>query len=180
MISLSHATFIARRAYSKMTSLAYYAYLTFLAVFLSWIFAFNVLGFPYKIGTDGQKLRCLPWSVFALRVGQPTDIQRGDLLQFKPRQVGYGFDGLLWVKMVGAIPGDRIDVKYDELWINGKFHDRLWLVKTLGKAPGFFNRSFILGVDEYLMLGTTKNSYDSRYWGPIKKEAILAAATPLF
>jgi len=151
-----------------------------LFLFLLWIFAVNFLGFPYRLGVDGQKIRCLPWSVFVVKQSSSPEIQRGDLLQFRGQGVGHGFDGLLFVKMVGAIPGDHVVVRSNELFINGQLHGQLSLIKTLKKQPGYFDRSFIVLPGEYLMLGTTPESFDGRYWGTVKKEQILGSAYPIF
>ena len=149
-------------------------------VFVVWIAAVNLFGFPYHLGVDGQKARCLPWSVFVIKKAAPVEIQQGDLLQFRVNGIGHGFDGLLFVKMVGAIPGDRVEIRNDELFVNGSRRDKLWLIKTLKKQPGDFDRAFIVPPGEYLMLGTTPESFDGRYWGTVKKEQILGSAYPIF
>ncbi len=156
------------------------AYNILLAVFLGWIFAYNVLDFPYKLGADGQKVRCLPWSVFIIKDRRPDHIAKGDLIQFRGGDVGYGLSGLLWVKIVGAVPGDTVEIKNDQLFVNGVFYDKLWLLKTLRKESGYFDKTFVVPPGEYLMLGTAQESFDSRYWGTIKKEQIIGSAIPLF
>lgn len=148
--------------------------------FLIWIVAVNFLGFPYRLGVDGQKIRCLPWSVFIIKRGMPEEIKAGDLIQFKAGTLGYGFDGLLFVKMVGAVPGDRVVIRNDQLYINDRLRDRLWLIKALKKKPGDFDRSFVVPQGELLMLGTVPESFDGRYWGTIKREQILGSSYPLF
>jgi len=145
-----------------------------------WGAAIALLGFPYRIGVDGQKARCLPWSVFLIDRRVPAQIEKGDLIQFRAGALGHGFDGLLFVKMVGATAGDEVEVRNDELRINGKPYDRLWLMRTLKQAPGALDRRFVVKPGEYLMLGTTTDSYDGRYWGPIQQEQIVGSAHPLF
>lgn len=155
-------------------------YKVMLVVLLAWIFAYNVLNVPYKLGTDGQKVRCLPWSVFLIKSEPPADIERGDLIQFRASNVGHGFEGYPWVKMVGAVPGDRVEIRGERLFINGRLRDQLWLVKALGKKPGDFDTSYTVPPGEYFVMGTTPESFDSRYWGTIKREQIIGSASPLF
>ena len=156
------------------------AFNVFIFLLLLWAAAIDLFGFPYRLGIDGQKTRCLPWSVFIIQRTVPTQINKGDLLQFKAGALGFGFDGLLFVKQVGAVPGDRVEVRNDVLYINGTAIDRLWLMKTMKREKGSFDRSFIVPSGEYLMIGTARESFDGRYWGTIKKEQILGNATPLF
>ena len=87
------------------------------------------------------------------------------------------------VKRVRAVAGDTVKVEGTELYINGKHqdNDRLWLAKSIpGKEPGDFDREVTLGDGELFLMGTTRESFDSRYWGPVKREAILGSAIPLF
>ena len=36
-----------------------------------------------------------------------------------------------------------------------------------------------LKLDDVFLMGTTHESFDSRYWGPVKREAIIGYAVPL-
>ena len=43
------------------------------------------------------------------------------------------------------------------------------------------NDEVILGPDEYFVLGdNTRNSYDSRYWGPVPEKDIIGRATRIY
>lgn len=169
-----------RSKFQKVGQTGLYLFNGVVIVFLVWIAAVNLLGFPYHLGVDGQNARCLPWSVFVVKKTVPVEIHLGDLLQFRVDDIGHGFDGLLFVKMVGAIPGDHVEIRNDEMFINGRSRGKLWLIKTLKKRPGDFDRTFVVPPGEYLMLGTTPESLDGRYWGTIKKEQILGSAFPIF
>lgn len=157
-----------------------YAFNTVMYVFVLWIVAVNLGGFPYRLGIDGQKVRCLPWSVFIVKTEVPKVIMSGDLVQYRTGKVGHGFDGLIAVKMVGAIPGDKVEIRNDSLFINGQARGRLWLIKSLQAKPGQFDRSFVVPSGEYVMLGTSRESFDSRYWGTVKQEQLLGTAIPIF
>lgn len=159
---------------------ALYVLNTLIILFLAWIVAVKLVDFPYRLGIDGQKVRCLPWSVFLVKQQLPASIKAGDLIQFRAGKVGHGFDGLVFVKMVGAVPGDHVEIRGDQLIINGKKHDRLWLLKSLQKKPGDLDATYVVPKGEYLMLGTTRESFDGRYWGTVEQEQLLGSARPLF
>jgi len=149
-------------------------------VVVGWAAAIAIFDFPYRVGVDGQKARCLPWSVFLIDRTVPASIHVGDLIQFQAGALGYGFDGLLFVKQVGAVAGDVVEVRSDDLWINGKQYDHLWLMGTLKKRASEFDRKYVVKAGEYLMLGTSRDSFDGRYWGPIQQGQIVGSATPIY
>lgn len=173
-------TFPSKATFIKVGRGGLFAFNGVMYAFVLWIAAVNIVGFPYRLGIDGQKVRCLPWSVFIVKSEVPRVIKPGDLVQYRTGKVGHGFDGLIAVKMVGAVPGDRVEIRDDELFINGQTRDRLWLIKTLRAKPGQFDRSFVVPPGEYLMLGTSRESFDSRYWGTVKQEQLLGSAIPVF
>jgi conjugal transfer pilin signal peptidase TrbI len=131
-----------------------------------------------RIGIDVQRLigepACMPSLVYIWNPG----------LSEPATGLGVGArPGDRIVKRVRAVAGDTVKVEGTELYINGKHqdNDRLWLAKSIpGKGPGDFDREVTLGDGELFLMGTTKESFDSRYWGPVKREAILGSAIPLF
>ena len=85
------------------------------------------------------------------------------------------------VKKVAAGPGDKVLIQGTELWINDKHADRLWLANSLeGKKAGDFDTRLELEEGQYFLMGTTKESFDSRYWGIVQSESIIGRALPLF
>lgn len=159
---------------------ALYVLNTLIILFLVWIAAVKFADFPYRLGIDGQKVRCLPWSVFLVKQQLPESIRVGDLIQFRAGEVGHGFNGLVFVKMVSAVPGDQVEIRGDRLLINGEEREQLWLLKALQKKPGDLDNTYVVPKGEYLMLGTTRESFDGRYWGTVKQEQLLGSARPLF
>lgn len=141
-----------------------------------------------RIGIDVQRLigepACMPSIVYVWHPGLPSWPKVGDYILARMPDSGMGVGarhGDRIVKRVMAIEGDRVKVEGTELYINGRHTDRLWLAKSIpGKKPGDFDRDITIGEGELFLMGTTQESFDSRYWGPIKREAILGAAIPLF
>lgn len=143
----------------------------------------QVLATRYVLGVDGQRVGCLPWRVYFTEKakGAPYEPKRGDLVRFSGHGMDHpGFpDGIQITKFVAGVPGDTIEVKNDRLYINGTFSGRLWLLKTLGKEGGAFDRFEVVPSGRYFLLGTTPNSYDSRYWGFVESRQIMGRAHAL-
>ena len=174
------------RRFVLLTGTAYLASLFFVIV------AALVVGlrfFDIRVGIDVQRLigepACMPSLVY---------VWRPEKSGFKPaigeyviaRMPNSGFsvgarEGDRIVKKVAAGPGDKVLIQGTELWINDKHADRLWLANSLeGKKAGDFDTRLELEDGQYFLMGTTKESFDSRYWGIVQSESIIGRALPLF
>lgn len=142
--------------------------------------------FDIRVGDDVQRLiepACMPSLVY---------VWRPEKSGFKPaigeyviaRMPNSGFsvgahEGDRIVKKVAAGPGDKVLIQGTELWINDKHADRLWLANSLeGKKAGDFDTRLELEEGQYFLMGTTKESFDSRYWGIVQSESIVGRALP--
>jgi signal peptidase I len=95
-------------------------------------------------------------------------IDRFDIIVFK-----YGTPSYL-IKRVIGLPGETIEYKDNELYINGEKKE--FNFNTLGQTEDFKE---VLGSDEYFVMGDNReNSSDSRKFGSIKKDRIIG--TPFF
>jgi len=76
------------------------------------------------------------------------------------------------IKEVKGTYKDDIFLKTNELYISGEnFNIRKY--DTLKRSlPVLTNEDFILNKDEFITLGIKENSFDSRYFGKIKKNQI--------
>lgn len=141
-----------------------------------------------RIGIDVQRLvgepACMPSLVYLWKPGMPQEPKIGDYVLARMPKSGLPVgarEGDRIVKRVAALAGDTVKVRGTELWINGKHADRLWLAKSLpGKSPGDFDAEYTLKDGQMFLMGTTKESFDSRYWGVVNREAFLGYAVPLF
>lgn len=101
--------------------------------------------------------------------------QIGDIIVFKSNE----FNGNL-IKYIAAVSGDRYC--FDEagaLWVN----EIPIAQKNIEKySQPFLAQSIchILNEGELLVIGDHENSYDSRYFGPIKKNDVIATAKLLW
>ncbi len=84
-----------------------------------------------------------------------------------------------YIKRVVALPGDRVQITNNELFING--------VKAFPSSDGYdlleeagiAQNEILLGTDEFFVLGDNRNSSEdsrSANIGPVKKEQIIGAA----
>lgn len=148
---------------------------------------FLMHGFGYRIGVDAQRLAgepaCLPNYLFIWSKTDGSSPHKGDYIVAKMPRNYFGVGarkGDRIIKIVMGVPGDKVRVEGTELWINDQHIDRLWLAKSLpGKEIGDFDMDITLEEHQYFVMGTTKESFDSRYWGPIARENIIGSATPL-
>ncbi|MGB9499971.1 MAG: S26 family signal peptidase [Dissulfuribacterales bacterium] len=148
----------------------------------------NYFSNRYMIGVQMLKAKCLPWVLYVIKKEPPAIIERGQLvvlplpqqaIDLHPKVRRLRNRGFL-LKIAMGLPGDHIMVKNDRLYINGHVWGRLWLLHNLQKPKGFFDRDLTIKEGEVFVLGTLGDSYDSRYWGPIKQTMLKGTARVLF
>lgn len=141
-----------------------------------------------RIGVDVQRLigqpACMPSLIYLWKPGMHQPPKIGDYVLARMPNTGLGVgarEGDRIVKKIVALTGDTVKVQGTELYVNGQHTDRLWLAKSIpGKKPGDFDAEYTLKEGQLFLMGTTKESFDSRYWGAVNREAFLGYAIPLF
>jgi len=101
------------------------------------------------------------------------EIKRGDILVFEaPFKATDPY-----VKRVIGLPGETVEVKNGQVWIDGQA-----LVEPyLAEAPVYRYGPVKISEGQYLMLGDNRNnSYDGHYWGLVTRSAIQARAVYRF
>lgn len=118
---------------------------------------------------------CLPWEWYLSdnRIGQ---VQRGDLVTFSARNAEpLAPRGTQLTKLAIGLPGDTIEIKNDLVYVNGVYWGHVYVGSIkYHKPPGAWDRKLVLEGDEFFMLGTEPRSFDSRYWGIVKRDQFLA------
>lgn len=146
----------------------------------------------WRIGVELQgETRCLPWTVWLVKLGVPEKIERGSYVAFIPQgEVGMGVEDMVrksaaprfLVKQVAGVPGDAIVVIDNEARMGGLDFGPLTLT-TVGRLPvlpGGYDRVEIVAPGRLAVAGTLPRSYDSRYWGTAGQSEVVGAAFPLF
>jgi signal peptidase I len=102
-------------------------------------------------------------------------VRRGDVIVFVfPEDHTKDF-----IKRVVAVPGDTVEVRDGMLYLNGErvpdphAHFEKSLAERQPGSQGDYMAPLRLGPDQYFMMGDNRDhSYDSRFWGPITRDAI--------
>lgn len=111
-----------------------------------------------------------------------SKIERFDIVSFKaPNEVDK-----LYIKRVIGLPGDNIEYKNDNLYINCKIIEEPYLNEYKGQEDGLLTKDFTLEKllntnkvpeNTYFVMGDNRNhSTDSRVIGFIEKEAIVGSS----
>ena len=108
-----------------------------------------------------------------------TDPKRGDVAIFKCPAEGPNY-GKLYVKRVIGLPGETVTIKAGQVIITTADGETIYLDESyLNETPRedltVNNQTYILGDDEYFMMGDNRNnSTDSRFWGNVKRDRFVA------
>ncbi len=109
--------------------------------------------------------------------------KRGDIVIFPHPQE----PDRLFIKRVIAIGGDNIAIKKKEVYINGQKISETYTANLdtaifpKNESPRDYYGPEIIPEDSIFVLGDNRDqSYDSRFWGFVKKEAIKAKAINIY
>lgn len=97
------------------------------------------------------------------------DPVRGEIIVFN-------FEGTKLIKRVIGQPGETVDIRVGQVYINGELlnEDGYLLEGTWTSKSSNVEFPLTLGEDEYLVMGDNRdNSYDGRFFGPIKRDVII-------
>ena len=122
--------------------------------------------------------------------------QRGDLIVFRTKEIPQirqyeSEKEIMYLKRLVGLPGDHIDIADGHIWINGsetKFGDPAKPIEYTRRSPAIVQsleplgtESYVVPSDKYFVLGDNcRNSFDSRYWGGISRDAIYGKVTKIY
>ena len=153
----------------------------FLAIAMGAGYAFQS---RWKIGIDPQATLCLTDRVYLVDT-QDVRPERGGVFVFwSEGAVPVYEDGTKLAKRMTGLPGDRIEITDDfEMRVNGvKIAQGFWHLRDVDAAliRERFTGSRVLKDDEFWMTGESPKSFDSRYFGPVRRDRIMGRAYGLF
>lgn len=131
-------------------------------------------GFGLFLAT--AEMRCMPERLY---VGFPRNevLRKGDLVSYRANsKMMLGLmTGSRVGKMVVGVPGDRVVSNSKGVRINGVLVGvrnpiSMGNLAKLGKEPVDVDK--VLAPGELFVMGTLPRSFDSRYWGVLKDEAV--------
>ncbi len=115
---------------------------------------------------------------FLLKVLPNREIERGDIVAFKPPHD----PAVPFIKRVIGLPGETLEVRDRAVYIDGRRLEEPYQTFDLGEdhyAPKDSHGPVLIPPDHYFMMGDNRdNSHDSRYWGPVPSRNIIGK--PLF
>jgi signal peptidase I len=130
----------------------------------------------YSFPGESMAPAIAPGSLVVGLVGPWTalDLQRFEIVIFDvPPASKWAGKGIPWIKRVVGLPGERVELRGDELLINGQRIDHPYRHQpaSAGSAPTF---AVTLGPDDYYVIGDNiAHSFDdSRNFGPISRRLI--------
>jgi conjugative transfer signal peptidase TraF len=122
--------------------------------------------------------RSLPYHVLLLMKG--GTFKRGDLIAIE-KEVAF-LDHKNFLKKVAGIPGDKVEVKEDGVFIKGEQVAKVFIEKTSKGIALTRVKTQVLSKNTYFVVGVHERSLDSRYqeFGLVKKENIFGKAYPIY
>ncbi len=130
----------------------------------------------FSFGIDSQNYPCIPeYRVYLIDKGDKT-ITKGKTFAFNSQYIkGIG------IKFVDGIANDRVSVNSEETTINDSMvGEGLLLAKEAGHTEKKLTRTGVIPTGYLWMMGRTKVSFDSRYWGVISEKNIIGRAYPIW
>ncbi len=102
--------------------------------------------------------------------------ERGDVIVFTAPVANNKY----FIKRVIGLPGETVELKDGKVSIYNEKHKDGFTLNEPYVAEyntSYRNMSLTLGDDEYFVMGDNRaGSYDSRFWGPLKREFIVGRA----
>lgn len=111
---------------------------------------------------------------------EPKEITRNDIVDFVVRDQFTKYLPHEMIKRVGCDSGDLLTVKNRHYYCNGKLLGKAKTHSLDGIPVGHYGVSGVIPNGYLFAIGDTADSYDSRYYGLVKKPEIKAKVIALF
>lgn len=163
----------------------------------AWTYGVRTAVQPFRIPTSTMSPTILPGDHVLVEkvtfmIGDP---KRGDIVVFKTKGIESLPQGEYHVKRVAGVPGDKVRIDPPNLMVNDQVVSNPPIFHRIASAQTPFSEfqlaiggllkkptdEVVLEKDQYLVLGdNSRNSLDSRYWGPVPRKNIVGRATRIY
>lgn len=137
---------------------------------------------------DSGAQSCMDESVYLVKKFHSDDdkyaaLQKGATVSFlatEEAKKAYGRE-VTFIKNIVAVPGDRIKIEGENVFINGELFSKrspfmMYQVAQNGFAYLLEDKEYTLAENEFFAMGTNEeHSFDSRFWGPVKVENLVGS-----
>jgi conjugative transfer signal peptidase TraF len=162
--------------------------------------SFSLLAFTLVVfHALGYRVNCsesLPGHVYRitpLRGNEPLEIDDTVLIDLSKisspvieRGLERGYVSRAWnqpmLKRIGAIPGDIVVLKGGAFFVNGKVKAKITVAShdSFGGELSPWPTPFTIQPGQYWLVSNPERGFDSRYFGPIHRNAFTHKARPVF
>lgn len=104
----------------------------------------------------------------------------GEVVFFKFKGSKYFKRGARFIKIIACLPGDFLTVKGRCFYCNSSFIGCAKRTDRQGNPAPLFKYNGRVPPDRYFVIGTNRDSYDSRYWGFVERNDIKGVAYRIF
>lgn len=135
-----------------------------------------------SLSWDPHEVNCLPELHLALLVhSNPQQVKRSQYVFWRASGALSYVKEDFALKRVAGVPGDRLTIKNETVYINGEVvASGLDNAVLYDKRPSDFERSEVIPADRFFVVGTASLSNDSRYWGYLPKSEIAGIAYRIY
>lgn len=152
-------------------------------ILLIFLITLNLLGIYTRKSFVINISSSIPIGIY--KVDKSTDFERGDIVTFSTKNYSdiLNYSGsiknITFSKYIAGISGDYIRIENNKIYINDKEKGNIFKVDGLNnKLPQLKEKKYIVKVNEVFVLGTNDKSFDSRYYGCIKKSDVIYKLVP--
>jgi conjugative transfer signal peptidase TraF len=171
-----------------------------LAVFYVLVTSLCLLAFIFvtfhALGFRVNRSESLPDRVYRItRLSENEPLKTGDIVLIDlskisnpviDRGMERGYVSRAWnqpmLKRIGAVPGDSITLKDGYMFVNGEAAAKMTVASRDSFGGGLFPwpTPVVLSNGQYWLVSEPKRGFDSRYFGPIHRNAFTHKAKPYF
>src|SRR5262245_43926847 len=146
-----------------------------------WVVTWSAVGLTY--GLTHYRLNVSASAPYGVYLRQPVgELRRGQYVELSPlgpwqreairlQVVPNGWVPLL--KPIAGVPGDRVCLQLDRLWVNGTSYGSL-----AEHVPHAFEGCQVVAQETVFVASMVEGSYDSRYFGAVPMHGLRAVMIP--